>query len=371
MSFPGKIVKEFPPSPQNSRNSEGDFIRLDDGRIAFVYTRFRSSSVDGGTADLAVSFSSDGGESFSAEKIILSPENMDAINIMSVSLVRLNDGQIGLFYLKKFYGMQCIEFMRKTRDFTTFSEEIRCFDTPGYYTVNNQRIVRLSSGNLIIPASYNDTSLVELTEAHRNHNYEGYPWPAARGAVFISEDDGNTWKRTAIIDPPWKTLTFASDNGLQEPGIVELEDKTIYMYFRNASGRQLQCFSKDGGYTWSDVEPSRFTSPPSPMSTLLLSNGNIVVGYNPVPLYPGRSQGIPYHWTGGRSPYLIELCDGNLRTITPPRAIETDEHSGFCYCAFFETNDAVLLGYCAGGSQDLGGCLTRLRIRKIAKEDLY
>ena len=76
-------------------------------------------------------------------------------------------------------------------------------------------------------------------------------------------------------------------------------------------------------------------------------------------------------WTGGRTPYVLEIADGNMNRKTKPRAIETDEKKGFCYCAMLETKDGILLGYCAGGGEDKGGCLVRLRIRKILTSELY
>ena len=370
MAFPGKIVKEFPPSFSNARNSEGDFIALDDGAIAFVYTRFRGRSEDGGIADLALSVSADGGETFSPEKIILTPEECDAINIMSVTLLKMQDGAIGLFYLKKFVGMQCKLFLRKTRDFTSFSDEICCITENGYYTVNNDRVVRLKNGRLIFPAGYTNTDDYDLTPENSNHDYRGFPWPPSKTAVYESDDDGLSWSRIAVLDPPFKEMCNGSDRGLQEPGLIELNDGRLYMYFRNNTGRQLQSFSLDGGKTWSDIEPSRFTSPPSPLSTLKLSDGRILIGYNPVPHYFGRPQLAGGNWTGGRNPYVLELADGNMNALSSPKSIESDPNAGFCYCAMLETDDSVLLGYCAGGEHDKGGCLTRLRIRKIEKCDL-
>jgi hypothetical protein len=275
-----------------------------------------------------------------------------------------------VFYLKKYVGMQCIAFFRKTEDFETFSEETCCFDYPGYYTVNNQRIIRQKNGNLVIVAGFTDTTNVEMTEAFSNHNYHGFPWPAGRVAVFVSSNDGASWTRTALLDPPWKEMCKGNDIGLQEPGVVELDDGALYMYFRNNTGRQLQSYSYDGGYTWTPIEPSRFTSPPSPMSTLKLKNGNIIIGYNPIPHFYGRQTVFNGKWTGARTPYVVEIANGNLEQIVPPRAIESDERSGFCYCAFHELDDSILLGYCAGGEYDGGGCLTRIRIRKINKQDL-
>lgn len=45
-SFPGKIVKELSKKEGNCRNSEGSFIKMKDGRIAFVYSRSQAGSGD-------------------------------------------------------------------------------------------------------------------------------------------------------------------------------------------------------------------------------------------------------------------------------------------------------------------------------------
>ncbi len=53
------VVKSslLPPSINNPRNSEGDFIPLKDGLIMFVYTRFTGGTADDSRADLAAIFS--------------------------------------------------------------------------------------------------------------------------------------------------------------------------------------------------------------------------------------------------------------------------------------------------------------------------
>ena len=49
--------------------------------------------------------------------------------------------------------------------------------------------------------------------------------------------------------------------------------------------------------------------------------------------------------------------------------LEYDEGSGFCYTAIHETETGdILLAYCAGGKGDKN-CLSRLRVRKIAKDE--
>ena len=364
----GKIVKEFAPTATNRRNSEGAFIRMSNGAIAFAYTRYRAGSEDGEGADIAVSFSFDEGETFGQEKIAFCYEDCNADNIMSVSLLDLGDGVIGVYYLKKSKGLLCQLCLRKTKDFVVFSEEKLCTSDNAYFVVNNDRVRRLKDGRVVFPASYYDVSSKPADVD--NHNYHSSKWRMPPSSVWVySSVDGENFDVIAKIDNPFEILNVGGDCGLQEPGIVEC-DGFLYIYIRNMSGRQLECKSTDGGYTWTTPTLSRFTSPPSPMSTLLMSNGDILVGYNPVPFYWGRHAKLD-NWTGMRTPYVLEIANPDMTQKTTPFAIESDEKSGYCYCAMFETKDGILLGYCAGSSNDQGGCLTRLRIRKIASQDLY
>ena len=377
MATLGKIVKEFIPTDGNSRNSEGAFIDLKDGRIAFVYTRYRRGRAqDGDTADLAVSFSSDGAESFSEPKIILTTEECGAMNIMSVSLIKRLDGSIGLFYLKKAKGLQCHLFMRITDDFSTLSDEYRCISEEGYHVVNNDRVRRLSDGRLIFPAGYTSTEN-KPPEADHHNGAKGFDWPASTSRFYISDNDGISFSLVAETAMPHEVLCRGcdeyGDKALQEPGVIELDDGSIYAWYRTGALRQYQSYSYDKGKSWTVPEPSRFTSPPSPLSTMRLSDGRILVGYNPAPIYFGRSIFSPTGetWTGGRTPYVLELADGSMNRLTRPMIIEDDLDRGFCYCAMFETDDAVLLGYCAGGGSSYEhSCLMRIRIRKILKSEL-
>ena len=154
-AFPGKIIKELAKKEGNCRNSEGSFITMDDGRIAFVYSRYQSGSGDDGDiCDLAVIYSYDDGKSFTDEEIVLTAKECGARNIMSVSLLRLKNGDIAVFYMKKEKGLLCRPFMRTTKDFKTFSEEKICADEKAYFIMNNDRVKRLSDGRIDLPVAY-------------------------------------------------------------------------------------------------------------------------------------------------------------------------------------------------------------------------
>src|SRR5215510_11567667 len=76
------------PGPNNPRNSEGAFIQLKDGRVMFVYTHFTGGGGDHSQAHLAARFSSDSGQSWTDNDVIVVP-NEGTWNVMSVSLLRL------------------------------------------------------------------------------------------------------------------------------------------------------------------------------------------------------------------------------------------------------------------------------------------
>ena len=148
-----EIVCPIPSSDaeKNPRNSEGSFIHLKDGRIAFYYTRYYGDSFhDHATADIVVRYSSDNGESWSDfETVIKGPENG---NVMSVSLLRLQDGRIMMMYLRKdkHTADACYDcrptFIFSSDEGVTWTEPETIADIPVYFVGNNDRLVQLSSG---------------------------------------------------------------------------------------------------------------------------------------------------------------------------------------------------------------------------------
>jgi len=127
-----KIVLRLEPGEGNPRNSEGDFIQLKDNRILFIYTKFTGGSGDHATAHLVSRFSNDNGESWSSEDAE-EVSNEGAMNVMSVSLLRLKDDRIALFYLRKNSGTDCIPYMRVSDDEAkTWGAPVKCIDAPGY-----------------------------------------------------------------------------------------------------------------------------------------------------------------------------------------------------------------------------------------------
>jgi len=354
----GQVVLELPPSPGNPRNSEGSFVALRDGTILFAYTRFVGRGGDDhDVAELAVCRSADGGRTWSEPAPLLACEG--AWNTMSVSLLRLADGRISLLYLVKNGFHDCRPRVRFSSDeAASWSGPVPVIAAPGYFVVNNDRLVQLRCGRLIMPAAF-----------HRCRLEDGRSIAAfdSRGVAmwFLSDDAGATWREAET----WWALPVPSRSGLQEPGVVELSDGRLWSWCRTDTGCQWQTHSADGGLTWTPPRPTAFRSPCSPMSVRRVpATGELLAIWN------DRSGGFslpePAEASHERTPLVAAISPDDGATWPHRVLLEDDPARGFCYTAVHFTDDAhVLLAYCAGGAET-GGILNLLRLRRVPLEAL-
>lgn len=353
----GKKILDLVPTPENPRNSEGAMLRMADGSILFAYSRYSGGTCgDHAPADIYTMSSRDEGESWSEPMLAIDHRIFGNIqNVMSVSMIRLENGDAGLFYLVKRGPEDTRPELRRSSDSgKTWGDPVCCVPKKGYYVVNNDRLVRLSDGSLYFPAALHRTLINDRGEMEIEYR--------AEMTSFCSHDDGRTWEENpgrCILNPG----RFGA-SGLQEPGVLELSPGCLWGWARTDLGCQYETFSVDNGRHWTPPTPSMFTSPCSPMSVRRTPAGEILAVWNPVPNYNGRVNPLP-RWNDGRTPFVCALSRDNGQSFSAPQVIEQEPESGYCYCSmFFTRDDSVLLAYCAGGQED-PSCLCRLRIRKI------
>ncbi len=349
------IVLSLGPEGSNRRNSEGSFLRLEDGEILFIYSRFEGDYDDGAPSDLYMIRSADEGETWTKPEMTLSASRFGVSNIMSVSLLRMQNGDVGMFFIvKRPQDVDEIVLARSSDEGKTWYRFVRC-DIPGreaYYVLNNDRAERLASGRIILPLAVHPSQPV----AGVPYYFEGRGYFTA----LYSDDDGETFR---LSDDNVYPSFVHTKSGLQEPGVVELRDGVLWGYARTDQQVQYEFYSYDGGVHWSAAQPSVFTSPCSPMKIRREpESGKLVSVWNPIPNYNGRPK-YPAGW--GRTPIVFSESGDNGETWSRPVVIEGKEEYGYCYPAVFFTNDgAFLTAYCAGGPED-GICLARLTISKI------
>ncbi|HZJ78185.1 MAG TPA: sialidase family protein [Clostridia bacterium] len=354
-----KVVLNIPPTREQPRNSEGDFIRLNDGRIMFAYSQYSGGVDDHAPCNIAAVFLSyNGDEVVGGPKILVKASEHFVKNIMSVTLLRMKNGDLGLFYLVKNNDATSSYVLRRSADEgQTFGEPVFCLPDKfaGYYVVNNCRVLRTRDGRLYVPAALH-RSAVNDEKVTIN---EGY----GVCHLFYSDDDGISWQEH---DTHFVIDTTDTKTGLQEPDIIELSSGVLKMYFRTDRMYQYECYSHDNGRHWTKPEASCFTSPNSPMKISQNPyDGSYFAVWNPIPQYIGREADDEGFFNGGRTPLVIAKSNDGIN-FDKPIELENDPNRGYCYPAvFFVDKNTILLSYCSGGFEDLKSCLTKTTIRKI------
>ena len=353
-----KLVCSLLPQGDNGRNSEGDFLRAPNGEIWFAYSRFVSAdSADDGPSDVYMIRSADEGETWSAPECIARAADFDTWNIMSVSAMPLLDGTPCFYFLiKEMDGSSGIGRTRwNGEEFTT---ERCALDMPaGYFVINNQRFIRLRNGRILVPiARHENGPLVDKKEQTLK---AGYVWLRVYDKfeavnfnstvyLLVSKDDGMSFQMTDA------RITLSGGRSfLQEPGILEMQDGSLWLWARTALGCQYQCWSTDEGASFTLPEPTIFTSPLSPMSVYRTNDSTLYAAYNPDP-------------DKRRTPFVLRHSDDDGMTWSGPVILEEDPERGYCYTAMFETRDGSLLAaYCRGLTEQ--GLLNELGIMKLRR----
>lgn len=340
-------VHDLDPTPKHPRHTEGSYVTLKSGRILFNYSQFSEGQHDHSPSAIAEIYSDDQGRTWSQPRVVIPTGSHQ--NIMSVSLLRLASGKIARFYaIKKNKWLDCHAVVSLSSDEgTTWSEPKLVTHAPGYFVLNNDRVIQTKSGRLIVPLGF-----------HRSRHTDDVAssWDSRAVAIwYYSDDEGATWKESDT----WWAMPVASKSGLQEPGVVERPDGSIYAWFRTDQGAQYESVSENNGVTWSAPRPTEMKSPLSPASIERVPGTDILMV-----VFNDHSGNVPRpEKPNQRAPLAISFSADGAKTWGPSQVIEGDPAGWYCYTAIHFTDDAVLLAYVAGNDQI--GRLSRLRLRRI------
>jgi len=345
-------VLQLQPCPGNPGNRRTHFFGMNDGRILLVYSRFYGdydAANDHSASYIAGRFSTDGGKSWSPNEFVVL-ENEALMNTAATSMIRLSNGQIALFYSRKDSLSDCRPLMRASFDEgKSWGKPVTCItDEVGYYVVNNDRVVRLRGGRLVIPVAL-----------HKGP--DGQFVQRGRVMCYLSDNDGKSWRRSRTVVE--QTLFPNSPAGLQEPGVVELKDGRIMMFCRGQGGSQYLSYSTDGGESWSPVEASQIKSPLSPASIKRIPRtGDLLLVWN-------DHSDVSPELLAKRTPLSVAISRDDGKTWERSKPIEQDPQGWYCYSSIFFTEDHVLLGYSAGRHPGPG--LNLSQITRISIDWLY
>ena len=331
----------------NLRAGEGCIVSLSDDSLLHLCTRFKGPRDEAPTALMACR-STDGGVRWTPPDVFRhSPE--DCLNIMSVSMLPLQDGRLAGVYLYKKSTEECRPvFMTSSDNGCAWTEPVHIIDRPGYYVVNNDRLVQLSGGRLLVPYAWRNPAMPS-------------PWNVFCGCA-ISDEAGATWhlgqqelqiesdhvRQPKLMDDTRPDVTKDVREGrvaCQEPGVIELLDGRVLMWCRTPGGYAYRAVSEDRGETWSPFKPlPEFAMPCGPQSIKRLPGSNRLIM-----LFNDR-EGVPYghpqfHW---RRPLTVAVSDDDAQTWQRHGLLEADTVPSNCYYSICFHHSNVVFAYYEG-----------------------
>jgi len=300
-----------PVTNDNARNSEASAIKIKGDRVLLAWSDFYGGPTDFSAARISAVISSDSGRKW-GEKFTL-VENASVVNTMMPSFLRLQSGELALFYLKLEDVADSRIFVRKSYDEgTTWTGEICVTPDKGFHSPANDRCIQLRDGRIVMPDSVDTTF-----------------WPNSLNTqlrCYYSDDAGNTWQQgSGDQEVP---------GGGAEPVIVERKDGSLLMIIRTRLSHIYHCDSFDLGDTWSVPKPMDLAAAYSPPNMKRIPNtGDLLLVWN-------HSLDIRK-----RSPLTSAISKDDGETWEHVRNLETNDKHAFAYPSITFLDDEVLLTY--------------------------
>jgi len=317
-------------SGDGKRSGEGAAVALADGRLLLIYGQF-DGAADDSPARLVSRISADGGRTWTVPERFVEPR-ADWINVMSVSLLRLQDNRLAAVFLARSGPDLCIPYwMTSADEAQTWTTPCRMIDGEGFHVVNNDRLVQLADGRILLPYKYGASS---VTPGHM---------PLC--GVLRSDDAGETWRHgieeIRVLPENYRIPHDVVPDrtpalrifGLQqvftnEPGVVELADGTVLMWARSNGGYTYAARSTDRGETWSPFK--------------ILCDTPMAVGPATIKRLPGSQRllmlhndrtGIPFGHAlfQFRAPLAVSTSDDEGRTWQRRSPLAADPGRSYCY----------------------------------------
>lgn len=238
------------------RAFNGSMIAKADGSLLLVSDEYTAVE-DWDPGVITSRTSTDGGATWSSPTVVQS--NIGVRTVAATGLVRLGPTKLGLMFYKNDSASEIsLWFKVSLDDGATWGTEYQASPGTGHLATANDRVVRLSTGRLIVPIG-GDTSV--------------HPGESGAFAMY-SDDDGATWEISDMIPP--------LSSGAAEPVLVELTGGDLLMLIRGTGGTIEKSYSTDGGETWSATESTGVQSPYAPQMVKRI-DGRLVLLWNNSP----------------------------------------------------------------------------------------
>lgn len=316
----GQVVLRLPASSA-SFCPLGSIVNMHGSGLCLYYTRY----LENGGSSLACMRSFDDGLTW-----LPAPDAFQEDGpISGLTILPMTDGSTGAFYLTNADSGRALVLRSSYDGGRTWVRRVERFYVPRNYRLCDGRILRIRSGRLIIPFSRPSIGSDESDQQHILCHY-------------MSDDDGITWR------PSKNSLMLTCRHtvmGLQTPMLLENARNILTGYASSDLGCQYEYYSHDGGETWSQPQPSLFTSAQRPMHVVVLPDNRLMAVLNPIP--PFLSD-VPHEdWPGVTRLVCLHSSDGGA-SWSKPTLVEdasSDGSRGFGFPTLFTLPDAALLTY--------------------------
>lgn len=263
--------------------------------------------------------------------------DFDGIPMWNPVLFDLEEGRIRLFFKAGHEISAWQTWIMDSEDegehFTAARELVKD-DCGGRGPVKNKPI-RLKSGKILAPASVEtDTRWEAFTDVSPDN---GTTWVRGenvplRHVNFAASGSGNT----QLIHRPYeKHMIFGK--GMIQPTLWE-DKKGVHMLCRTTSSRIFRSDSADEGRSWCLAYDTGLPNNNSGIDLVQLSDGRLVLAYNPRENYPG-------FYKGARTPLSIAVSRDGGDSFERLGDLETEAGS-FAYPAIIaDAEDNIFVSY--------------------------
>ncbi len=301
---------------QSPRHTEGDIIEMKDGSLLLVWSDyFDGEGWDRSPARLSAKVSNDGGKTWGEKwtAVEYDPESPSG-NVMSVSLIRTNGGDILMAYHGELPSMneEGTVLRRSSDEGRTWSEAKPISpDNGNAHAANNACFRRLKSGRLVLSS---------------REYIDGIRWPYA----LYSDDDGETWIAGRKVPAPELTPKQVQGQNVNEPTIGQLSDGRLLMMMRSIAGGNFFAYSEDEGETWAKpyLSPLRGVVAPGYVGTIP-STGDVLAIW---------CRGLT-----GRTPLNSAVSRDGGKTWSPVKLLDRSEYHGYGYTSVDHVGDRVVI----------------------------
>lgn len=249
------------------RWSEGTILNLDGKKhLMMLVSAFGQGGHDDTSARILRFDSLDGGLTWTPLEKATLFQDMKGLaqqNVMAPSLLRLRNGDVLCFINVMNTLSDGGPWMKRSTDNGRTWSQLERLPYRGYGNLSNDRALLLSTGRILLPCWL---SLDKLASAH--------------AYCLYSDDEGRSWKQTALISAPKGSTGRKTDPAAEEPMVVELKDGRLMMVLRVYLKSIYVSYSDDKGATWSPPRSSGIPAPGSMTTITRMPDGNILLIWN-------------------------------------------------------------------------------------------